>query len=130
MNKAPIRKDRQKLLPSGKGVTPDRVYSSPEKYSLKDQLIPVDRDLVRELKLQLGGDSLLNFVKPEFADLARGIYDGIGSPSVLSHNAWSVFKTMLPIITEACAGLDAAVAIGILSLINTETAHLYDSNTV
>ena len=115
MNNAPIRKDAQKLLPSGNGITPDHIYAFPEDYGLKDQLISVDCDLVQELKLQLGGDSLLEFVKPEFGDLACRIYKAMGSPSVSSHNAWSVFRTMLPVIADACASLDADFAVDILS---------------
>lgn len=103
MNHAPIRKDVQKLLPSGKGVTPDHVYSFPEEYGMSDQLIPVDCDLIREIKLQLGGDSLLDFVSPEFAKLALDAYESIGSPMASTHNAWEVFTCMLPNLTEALA---------------------------
>lgn len=124
MNHAPIRKDAQKLLPSGRGVTPDHVYSFPEDYGLKDQLISVDRDLVQELKLLLGGDALLDFVKPEFADLAHRIYEVVGSPRVSSCNVWTVFGSMLPGIVNALVGMDAAFAADILSPLNVETAHL------
>lgn len=108
MNHSPVRKDARKLLPSGKGITPNHIYSFPKDYGLKDQLIPVDCNLIRELKLQLGGDSLLNFVPPEFAELAFTAYEKLGSPAVSIHNAWEVFVQIVPHVTEALANLGAA----------------------
>lgn len=105
MNNAPIRKDNLKLLPSGRGATPDHIYSFPEEYNMKDQLIAVDRNVIQELKLGLGGDSILDFVRAEFAELALQVYENLGSPSISSANAWHVFSHMLPAIQEALAEL-------------------------
>ena len=116
LNHSPVRKDIRKLLPSGKGVTPNRIYSFPQDYNMKDQLIPVNRDVVRELKSQLGGDSLLNFVKPEFAALALEVYQSLGSPPVSSRNAWQVFSDMLPGVTEALASFGDSGILDLLSI--------------
>lgn len=83
---------------------------------MKDQLIPVNRDVVRELKSQLGGDSLLNFVKPEFAALALEVYQSLGSPPVSSRNAWQVFSDMLPGVTEALASFGDSGILDLLSI--------------
>ena len=82
---------------------------------MTDQLIPVDRDVIRELKHQLGGESILDFVKPEFAELALGVYEMLGSPPVSSASVWHVFSHMLPSIYEALAKLEADEASEMLS---------------
>lgn len=116
LNHAPIRKDARKLLPSGNGITPHHIYSFPEEYNMKDQLIPVDRGVIRELKSQLGGDSILDFVKPEFNALVLRVYQNLGSPPVSSHNAWHVFAELLPGVTEALSDFEASELIDLLSL--------------
>ena len=95
-NNSPIRWDKKKLLPSGKGVTPDHIYKFLEQYGLSDQLLKVDTTVVKELKDALGGESLLDFVSPEFHEIASSAYVRIGSPNVSSQNAWCVFKLLLP----------------------------------
>lgn len=118
MNFTPVRKDVQKLLPSGKGATPDHIYKFPEDYGMKDQLIPVDCNLIRELKLQLGGDSLLEFIPPEFAELALNVCEKLGSPAVSSYNVWDIYTLMLPDVTEVLADTGAIRASEILSAFN------------
>lgn len=121
MNNASVRKDNLKVLPSGKGATPDHIYSFPEEYNLKDQLIAVDRNVIRELKLQLGGDSILDFVRVEFAELALQIYGDLGSPPISSVNAWCVFSCMLPAVQEALAKLGDDVVVSMLGDVNIAT---------
>jgi len=116
LNHAPTRKDAKKLLPSGKGITPIHIYSFPEDYNMKDQLIPVDREVIRELKSQLGGDSILDFVNPDFATLAVGVYEKLGSPPASSHNAWRIFSNMLPGVTEALASFELSDTLELLSI--------------
>jgi hypothetical protein len=80
---------------------------------MQDQLIPVDHEVI--LKSKLGGNSLLNFVKPEFAALALKAYQLLGSPPISSCNAWQVFSDMLMGITEALASFRPSDILDLLS---------------
>lgn len=95
-NNTPIRKDTEKLLPSGRGVTPGHIYNFPEAYGLTDQLLSVDTTLISELKAELGGDGILDFVSPEFSAIAEQAYTQINSPSVTLGNVWFIFSSLLP----------------------------------
>ncbi|KAF9511735.1 hypothetical protein BS47DRAFT_1363611 [Hydnum rufescens UP504] len=98
VNAAKTHKVKGKLLPSG--VAPDIVYSIPERYGMKDRLLPIDVDVIREIKAYMGGDSIIGFVPPEYAQQARAAFDSLGVIKLSVGNVWSVFVAMLPIMYQ------------------------------
>lgn len=64
-NAVRMRKDKQKPGPSG--MSRNEAFSIPENWGGRNCLLPVDIDVIREIKAAMGGDALLDFVAPEFA---------------------------------------------------------------
>ncbi|KAF8324691.1 uncharacterized protein EI90DRAFT_3281949 [Cantharellus anzutake] len=93
LNAARVRKVQGKKLPSGTSAYD--VFTFPDKYGLENCLIPVDVNIVHEMKSAMGGDSLLEFVSLEFSQKAIAAYEAIGSPALSMQNAWDVFKLLL-----------------------------------
>lgn len=96
MNSARIRKDNKKALPSG--TNSNHIYSFPGKYDMQDCRIPVDIRVIKEIKEELGGESLLDFVSPEFAEHANIAFHILGAPKLTGENIWSIFAQLLPLV--------------------------------
>jgi hypothetical protein len=95
-NGARMRKDKSKPGPSG--MSRDHAYLFPESWGGRDCLLPVDVQVIREMKEALGGDSLLEFVSAEFANRAQVAYDTLNISKLTFQNVWAVFTQMLPLI--------------------------------
>ncbi|KAJ7075958.1 hypothetical protein B0H15DRAFT_805904 [Mycena belliarum] len=70
----------------------------PEKWGGRDCLLPVDVEVVEQMKEDMGGDALIAFSTPEFAERALAAYDSLGIQNLTLQNAWSVFEAMLPLV--------------------------------
>lgn len=91
-----MRKDKDKPGPSE--MSRNEAFSLPEKWGGRNCLLPVDVEVVRELKEHMGGDALLNFVTPEFAERAQAAYDSLNITKLAPDNVWIVFRAMLPLV--------------------------------
>jgi hypothetical protein len=93
-NNHKIRFDKNKKLPSG--VSPNVAYALPEKYQGRNCLQAVDRDIVRKLMEDIGGEALIQFVSPEYAARAQCVLDSLGLEPVTLANVWVIFQRMIP----------------------------------
>lgn len=70
----------------------------PEAWGGRDCLLPVDVNVIREIKEAMGGDSLLEFTTAEFSDLAQTAYDSLAITNLNPENVWHVFQELLPLV--------------------------------
>ncbi|KZP06766.1 hypothetical protein FIBSPDRAFT_914630 [Athelia psychrophila] len=91
-----VRKDKEKKLPSG--TSPWMAYTLHEKYGGQNCLQPVDRDFVKSVMEDLGGEDLIRFVSVEYAALAADVMEYVGFGKLTFHNVWLVFSAMMPIL--------------------------------
>jgi hypothetical protein len=63
--------------PGPSGVSRDHAFAFPESWGGHDYLLPVDVEVIRKMKADMGGDSLLDFVSAEFSECAQAIYDSL-----------------------------------------------------
>lgn len=91
-----VRFDRNKKLPSG--VSPNIAYTLHKKYGGENYLQPVNTAIVRELMVELGGEELIQFVSPEYAVCAQGVYDRLNIGELTLENIWFVYSEMLPLM--------------------------------
>lgn len=97
-NGIPIRKQADKPGPSG--ASRNTAYALPERWGGCDWLIPVDKQLVRQMKERLGGDAIIAFNTPEFSELAQAAYDSLGVVKLDFHNVWDIYQAMLNVLYE------------------------------
>jgi hypothetical protein len=97
-NNHTVRRDRNKLIPSG--VAPSIAYSLCEQYGGEGCLQPVDKAVIRRLMEELGGEDLIRFVPVEYAEKAQSIFDTLGIKDLTLQNVWHIFKVMLPLISS------------------------------
>ena len=69
---------RQKEKPGPSGMSRNEAFAMPEKWGGRNCLLPVDVDIVRQIKEEMGGDSLLEFVTDEYSRQAQTAYDTLG----------------------------------------------------
>ncbi|KAF8498935.1 hypothetical protein JB92DRAFT_3219068 [Gautieria morchelliformis] len=81
-----VRKDRNKVLPSG--VSPNEAFALHEEYSAENLLQPVNKGVVWELMVSIGGDDLIRFE----------VHDSLGTQRLTMFNVWTVFQSMLPLM--------------------------------
>jgi len=70
-------KDNFKAGPSG--MSRNQAYSIPSKWGGRDCLIPVDVQVIREIKRAIGGDSILEFTSMKFSEKAQEAYNSFGT---------------------------------------------------
>lgn len=95
-NGAPIRKMKEKPGPSG--MSRNEAFSMPESWGGVNQLLPVDVEVIREIKRKMGGDALLAFVSDEFAARAQAAYDTLNIGKLTIENIWDVFTALFPLV--------------------------------
>ncbi len=98
-NGAKMRKNNDKAGPSG--MSRNTAFSMPDRWGGRNCLIPVDVNVIREIKETMGGDALLAFVTPDFDKQAQKAFDKIGISHLTMDNAWAVFAAMLPVLYPA-----------------------------
>lgn len=59
----------------------------------------VDVEVIRQMKVDMGGDALLTFTSPEFAVRAQEAFDSLGPVALTQTNVWDVFGAMLPLLS-------------------------------
>ena len=69
---------RQKEKPGPSGMSHNEAFVMPEKWGGHNCLLPVDVDIVHQIKEEMGGDSLLEFVTDEYSRQAQTAYDTLG----------------------------------------------------
>ncbi|KAG6875105.1 hypothetical protein C0992_005191, partial [Termitomyces sp. T32_za158] len=89
------RKDHNKPGPSG--MSRNVAFKFPERWGGKNCLLPVDIDIIREIKKEMGGDQLLAFSVPEFAERAEAAYTKLQIQDLMFENVWPVFKDLYPL---------------------------------
>lgn len=93
-----MRKDNTKPGPSG--VSRNTAFSLPESWGGRNCLLPVDINVIRQLKEELGGEELLEFTSAEFSAAAQQAYDSLGIGSLRFENAWDVFTAMYNLLVD------------------------------
>jgi len=88
-----MQRDKTKAGPSGDSH--NNLYFMPKKWGGKDLIQGVDIAVIHELKEMVGGESLLQFVMPEYAAQAEAVYHSIGVQELSIDNIWFVFEEML-----------------------------------
>src|ERR1700742_4696207 len=97
-NNRRMRKQKDKVLPSG--VTPDFAYTFPDQFGGRDCLIPVDRQVVKEIldDMEAEKDALTDWgVPPEFAAAASAaaISLEINIEECSLNNIWWIFAAII-----------------------------------
>lgn len=90
------RKNTSKPGPSG--MSRNTAFKFPERWGGKDCLLPVDLDVIREIKKEMGGDQLLSFSTLEFAERAEVAYESLQVQDLTFDNVWHVFKELYPLV--------------------------------
>jgi hypothetical protein len=90
-----MRKDARKAGPSG--CSQNDAFSLYQKHGLSDCLLPIDNmDLIRELKIGMGGDAILEFVSAEFS--AESAYTTLEIEKLTMENVWVIFHELLSLV--------------------------------
>jgi len=87
-------KDNDKIGPSG--MSHNEAFSLPERWGGRNCLLPVDVNVIREIRAKMGGDALLEFTSAEFSARAQAAYDTLGITKLTIENIWHVFQAMYP----------------------------------
>jgi len=96
LNTHTVRYDRNKLLPSG--VSPNIAMSLHQDYNAENCLQLVDRDVVKNLMEEIGGEDLIRFIDLEYSNTAQLIFNNLGYTVLTFENVWQVFSAMLPLM--------------------------------
>lgn len=70
----------------------------PEKWGGRNCLLklsPEQLDVVREIKVVMGGDELLEFNAREYREKAQAVYESLSIVDLNFTNVWYVFRAML-----------------------------------
>lgn len=74
-------------------------FKFPEQWGGENCLLPVDdMDVIREIKKEMGGDQLLAFATPEFAERAEAAYETLKIQDLTFDNVWHVFEDLYPLV--------------------------------
>ncbi|KAJ7776796.1 hypothetical protein DFH07DRAFT_951416 [Mycena maculata] len=95
-NSVKMRKESDKPGPSA--MSCNTAFSLPEKWGGRNCLLPVDVDVIAQMKRDMSGDALIAFSTPEFAARAQIVYDSLHIQKLTEENIWHVFLAMLPVV--------------------------------
>jgi len=70
----------------------------PHTWGGRNCLLPVDCDVIRQIKEGMGGDDILSFVDRDYAAQAEIAYSSLGITDLNFGNVWNVFSAMLDIL--------------------------------
>ncbi|KAG6836604.1 hypothetical protein H0H93_006154 [Arthromyces matolae] len=90
------RKDKSKPGPSG--MSRETAFKFPERWGGGNRIMPVDINVIREIKQAMGGDQLLDFATPEFSERAEAAYDSLQVQDLTFENVWPVFRELYSLI--------------------------------
>ena len=74
-------------------------FSLPHLWGGRDCLLPVDVQVIRQLREAMGGDEILAFVNSEYAARAAEVYSTLGVADLTFNNVWLVFEQMIPLMS-------------------------------
>jgi hypothetical protein len=94
INNHKVRSDKFKMNPSG--ISPNVCYSLCQENGGENCLQKVDVEVIRGLMRDIGGEELIQFVTPEYAQHAQSIYDMLNVTKLGFDNVWLVYSAMLP----------------------------------
>ncbi|KAJ7779987.1 hypothetical protein B0H16DRAFT_1830576 [Mycena metata] len=92
-----IKMRKQSDKPGPSAMSRNTAYSLPETWGGRQCLQPVDMDVIRQMKEDMGGDALIAFSTPQFSARAQLGYDALGIQKLEQGNIWDVFRAMLPL---------------------------------
>ena len=95
-NGARMHKDNDKIGPSG--MSWNEALSLPDQWGSHNCLLPVDVNVIREIKAKMGRDDLLKFTSTEFSACAQAAYDTLGITDLTIENVWNVFQAVYPLV--------------------------------
>ena len=90
-----MRKDKNKAGPSG--CSRNDAFTLYQTWGGQNCLLPVDVNVIREMKEFMGGDGLLSFVPLTFAEHAEEAYIALNIDVTMS-NVWLIFNQLIPIL--------------------------------
>jgi hypothetical protein len=90
------RKDKKKPGPSG--MSRNEAFMTPELWGGQNLLLPVDTEVIREIKAALEDEAVLEFSTPEFIAEAEQVYNTLNISRLTFSNVWHVFTIMLPLV--------------------------------
>ncbi|KAJ7904001.1 hypothetical protein B0H13DRAFT_2334931 [Mycena leptocephala] len=92
------RKQSNKYLPSG--VAPEEVFQHPENFGLRHAGIPVDLNVVRELRntLPKSRADCFRWVPLDFDLPAVAAYESLGRPELTISAGWTIYRRILAIL--------------------------------
>ena len=67
-------------------------------YNAENCLQLVDRDVVKNLMEEIGGEDLIRFIDLEYSNTAQLIFNNLGYTVLTFENVWQVFSAMLPLM--------------------------------
>jgi hypothetical protein len=76
----------------------NEAFSMPQNWGGRNCLLEVDVDVIHQIKEEMGGDQLLEFVSPDFSQRAQTAYDSLNIQDLSMENIWFVFRDMLPLL--------------------------------
>ncbi|KAJ6485293.1 hypothetical protein DFH09DRAFT_1265937 [Mycena vulgaris] len=91
-NGIPIRKQTGKAGTSGvKAMSRNDAFPMLDSWGGINCLQKVDVDVIRQMKMDMGGDELIAFTTSEFAARAQVVFDSLGPVILTPANVWDVF---------------------------------------
>jgi len=94
INNHKVRSDQFKMNPSG--VSPNVCYTLCQKFNGQNCLQKVDVAVIHGLMEDIGGEELIQFVTPEYAQRAQSVFDTLNITKLRFDNVWLVYSAMLP----------------------------------
>jgi hypothetical protein len=99
-NGASMCKDKAKPGPSG--MSRNEAFSMPQNWGGCNCLLPVNVNVICEIKAAMGGDALLEFTTPEFSTHAQDAYDTLCVSELTIANVWFIFQALYPLVSHNC----------------------------
>ncbi|KAJ6622518.1 hypothetical protein B0H10DRAFT_2162751 [Mycena sp. CBHHK59/15] len=93
-----IKMRKQSDKPGPSAMSRNTAFSLPETWGGRDCLQPVDVEVIRQMKRDMGGDELIAFSTPEFAARAHTAYNSLSIKKLTKENIWDIFTAMLPLV--------------------------------
>lgn len=75
-------------------MSSNTAFRLPEQWGGKNCLLPVDVEVIQEIKEEMEGDKILEFVLQEFSEHAEAAYQTLGIQDLNFSNIWPIFKDL------------------------------------
>src|SRR6266436_4923320 len=91
-----VRMQTDKQKPGPSGMLCNEAFSMPEQWGGHNCLLPIDVNVICEIKDAMGGDSLLEFTTAKFSAQCEAAYNSLGISKLTAENVWHVFQALYP----------------------------------